>query len=596
MLPEDETLKGFQRVLQNYKFPDSDRFDEKFAISRFLKKFEVPDSSRTDDLKAECWSNFISFDSALVFPVLPDGTWYRVRAKLHAIIGSKPNISPTLRFPKGSEFVPTRGANSLQARLEHSRWTCTIEAFDRFAELAYAHKGLKRAVRKRYEDWYAKRKFDINRKCADRFLYDRLNGRGVKVGFAVFKWKLRQIVTIVRGSRFSSVPKNNAKRRPINIEPFGNIIVQAGIGDHIRTLLHKEYGIDLNKLQEEHRYRISSVEQVATIDLQNASDSVQVELCRFLFPKWFFNALMNARSEFVLGPDDNYYLLKKISSMGNGFTFELMTLILTTLCRVLDEGATVYGDDIIIDRSEAVKVISLLQNVGFVVNEDKSFIDGPFRESCGANYHSEYGYIQSFDFEWPTSIGDCIMIFNKVVRLKNVYPAFKPLYQNLYRTLPLVLRGGPDFRFEAMSCLDLINTGFNVDDDRVDFPAFFVTPGGGRCDLKHRSEVDAVLRLYNYEPNDFTVARAYKYKSALRTDTYRHLRATSWAKFEFYLASGRIVDDVLTGEGEWISFTVLNSGYQQFRVKDLKDVYQTLIRDKLTKLIAFLLIVDKGKP
>lgn len=596
MLPEEETLKSFQRVLQNYQFPDSTRFDEKFAIARFLKKFERPDSSRTDELKAECWSNFISFDSALVFPVLPDGTWYRVRDKLHAIL-AKPHVPSTIRFPRGSEFVPTRGANSLQARLEHSRWTCTIDAFDRFAKLAYTHKGFKRAVRKRYEKWYAERKFDINRKCADRLLYDRLKDYGVGIGFAVFKWKLRQLVTIVNGSRFSSVPKNNAKRRPINIEPFGNIIVQAGIGDFIRELLEREFGVDLDKLQEVHRYRVRSVERIATIDLQNASDSVQVDLCRFLFPKWFFRALMDARSEYVLGPDGAYYPLNKISSMGNGFTFELMTLILTTLCRVLDEGATVYGDDIIIERSQALKVMGLLENVGFVVNWEKSFTDGPFRESCGANFHSDYGYIQSFDFEWPENIGDCVMIFNKVVRLKNVYPAFKPLYQNLYRSLPPVLRGGPNHRFEAMSCLDLIGTGFNENDDNIDFPAFFVTPGGGGCVLKERSQVDAVLRSYSYEkPEHFTVARAYRYKPTLRTDTYRHLHSRSWAKFEFYLDAGRVVDDVLTGEGQWISYTVLNSGYQQFRVKDLKDVYQTLVRDKFTKLIAFLLIVDKGKP
>jgi len=74
--------------------------------------------------------------------------------------------------------------------------------------------------------------------------------------------------------------------------------------------------------------------------------------------------------------------------MGNGFTFPLETLIFWALTRaVCGSTATVsaYGDDIICPSDRAEDVIAVLTEVGFSVNLEKSFWNGPFRESCGSD-------------------------------------------------------------------------------------------------------------------------------------------------------------------------------------------------------------------
>lgn len=571
-----ELIPSFQRILSNYKFPNTNRVDEQFAITRFLKKFEVPDDSATSSLRSECWDNYITFDNNLILDYPLPGIWYKVREFLHREL--VPTTSNSVRLPKGSEFRPTRGFNSLQARLETSRWTVTEEAFPRFCTLCYRHKGLKRAVGRRYKQWYTSRKFSESLRESNKIIYESFKDRD-NFGFLIFQWKLRQIVEFTKGSRFSTVPKNNLTRRPINIEPFGNIICQAEIGDSIRnTWLPKLHGVDLNNLQIEHRRRISDVESIATIDLKNASDSISLSLVEFLFPKWFVSRIKSARSEFVYGPDGNYYLLNKVSSMGNGFTFELMTLILTTLCRLLDPSSSVFGDDIIIDRTQAGALISALVAAGFVVNEDKSFIDGPFRESCGANYHKSCGYVESYDFMYPETIGDCVVIFNKLVRLQKKYPAFHGLWASLVRVIPKPLQGGRSLLFETIDYLELVGRSPTddftdlTDIDSITFPPFFVTKKGHRkvCDISDSKSVEAYLSSIQEESRNFTVATAFKFVSDERTPCRKHLKPADWAKYEMYLDSGRKARDVITGRGKWVSFQVLNNGWNYFQLSKCK--------------------------
>jgi hypothetical protein len=46
---------------------------------------------------------------------------------------------------------------------------------------------------------------------------------------------------------------------------------------------------------------------------------------------------------------------------------------------------SVFGDDIIIDKRASRLLISLLEMLGFVVNYSKTYVEGPFRESCGTD-------------------------------------------------------------------------------------------------------------------------------------------------------------------------------------------------------------------
>lgn len=561
------TINAFQKILPNWVFAPPSSFSEGFAQARFDKKMEVPSSDSINILARECWDEWISNDEGLPDVQLPPGDWYRARMFLHR------NMLPVrfdqIEFPKGTEFEPTRGQNSIEARLSASRWTCTADNFDLMAEVCYSHKALKRAVRNRYTNWFQRENFIITERQADLYLYERFKKQSRCVGQQIFAWKLSRVCKITRGSRFSTVPKNNEKRRPINIEPFGNILTQRAVGNHLKGEVLRLFNVDLNTLQDVHRERIKNVNDIATIDLKNASDSISISLCEFLLPAHIMKMLHKVRSHFVLGPDGNFYLPRKISSMGNGFTFELMTLILTTLCRELDPEATVFGDDIIICRSKAEQCIALLSAVGLKVNVDKSFVDGPFRESCGGNYHLDEGYVESYDFTFPDNIGDCVSIWNKVMRLSQLYPSFKQLKQTLFRSLPLSLRGGPDFSFLGCDTLEL-KSSWNKDEvTHVDIPLYFVTDEVGGSRVSNPVLIEKLLS-FNYDPSDFRMVEGFEFKSELRSPTSKSLNAKRhWAKYEMYLASGRIAKDVLTDKGKWSSVWFVNSETTSIRVSSL---------------------------
>jgi hypothetical protein len=208
-------------------------------------------------------------------------------------------------------------------------------------------------------------------------------------------WKqIDSLLTIVPGNRITTVPKSAKIDRVIAIEPDLNMYIQKGIGGVIRSRL-KRVGIDLNDQSRNQRLALegSTSNKLCTIDLSAASDSISLELCRLLLPDDWFLAIKQSRSPVGTLPDGKLLTYHKVSSMGNGFTFELESLLfwalassVVTLLTPADRRLAIYGDDIIMSSSISHTYLWLLKFVGFTANEDKTFIDGPFRESCGKHY------------------------------------------------------------------------------------------------------------------------------------------------------------------------------------------------------------------
>jgi hypothetical protein len=203
---------------------------------------------------------------------------------------------------------------------------------------------------------------------------------------------------IVRGNRFTTVPKDSKKDRGICIEPSLNVFYQLGYGRAMRDRL-KRVGIDLEFGQEKHRAlaRAASARgHLATIDLSNASDTICSNLVKLLLPDSWFMSLNQLRATHTFLPKKGWVRLEKFSSMGNGFTFELETLIFLSLIWAVmaanghlpkeGENLLVYGDDIIIPTTCFSDVIGCLRFFGFTPNAKKSFAFGSFRESCGGDY------------------------------------------------------------------------------------------------------------------------------------------------------------------------------------------------------------------
>lgn len=205
-------------------------------------------------------------------------------------------------------------------------------------------------------------------------------------------------VNVVEGSKLDSVPKDCEKNRVICIEPTLNMYFQLGVKVHLEALLRGKLGINLANQQEWNKYlaKHSSVDgSLATVDLKNASDSISVDLLRIVLPEPVFQLLMKIRSP-KTWDGDKYTELNMISTMGNGFTFPLMTILFATLCKAIavtrgiklsKTNFGVFGDDIIIPVALYEELANYLHMAGFEVNLKKSFSTGFFRESCGGDFY-----------------------------------------------------------------------------------------------------------------------------------------------------------------------------------------------------------------
>lgn len=205
---------------------------------------------------------------------------------------------------------------------------------------------------------------------------------------------INRLFEIVPGNRVTTVPKNAKTDRVIAIEPDLNMFIQKGIGALLRAKL-KRVGVDLDNQQpnQDLARQGSLTGQLATIDLSSASDTVSMKLCELLLPSDWFEAIKLCRSPRGVLPDGTLIEYQKVSSMGNGFTFELESLLFWALCksvihlfRPTKSQLVVYGDDIIIPVEVYHTVVWMLEFCGFTVNPKKSFNTGPFRESCGKHF------------------------------------------------------------------------------------------------------------------------------------------------------------------------------------------------------------------
>jgi len=207
----------------------------------------------------------------------------------------------------------------------------------------------------------------------------------------------------IRGSKLDTVPKNQDTERTIAIEPSGNMVLKLAAGLYLEGAL-RYIGLDIRKQQPINKalaYSGSITGRLATLDLKSASDRISVDLVRALMPTKWFDLLMSLRSEEIKLPNGEWVKLNMISTMGNGFTFPLMTLLLVSLIYAyrcdsrsrsvgfIDWSETaVFGDDIIIPVGEYEICKDTLLRAGFVINDDKSYRDGFFRESCGGDYYA----------------------------------------------------------------------------------------------------------------------------------------------------------------------------------------------------------------
>lgn len=204
------------------------------------------------------------------------------------------------------------------------------------------------------------------------------------------------LVELVPGNSVITVPKNYKTDRTIAKEPCMNIYIQKGIGRVIRRKL-KSVGVDLNdQTHNQEAARKGSLDgSLATVDLSMASDTVAFELVSFLLPNDWWWALEQCRSPVGVLASGEKLVYQKFSSMGNGYTFELESLIFWAIAQEVscpfsvetDDAVLVYGDDLVVRTTKCPEFLRRLWQAGFTPNAGKTYYDGPYRESCGKHYY-----------------------------------------------------------------------------------------------------------------------------------------------------------------------------------------------------------------
>lgn len=210
---------------------------------------------------------------------------------------------------------------------------------------------------------------------------------------------------LVRISRTIFVPKTYAKLRTISMEPVTLQYFQQGVMKRLYKFIEEHPYLgrrislrDQSKNQE--MARTGSIDNsLSTIDLSAASDTVSWDLVKRVFAgtpllKWLYAT----RSKKTKLPNGKIVALKKFAPMGSALCFPVECLIFAVVIEYVTQqwckqnrsskmDYSVFGDDLVVAKEITDEVVQALTALGFKVNENKTFVDGPFRESCGCDYY-----------------------------------------------------------------------------------------------------------------------------------------------------------------------------------------------------------------
>jgi hypothetical protein len=193
-------------------------------------------------------------------------------------------------------------------------------------------------------------------------------------------WGYKYNFRVIHHNRVELVPKNWKTHRTIACEPEGNVALQLAFDSFCKRKLRSRLKVDLSDQSRNQRAALeSSVHgKLCTVDLKAASDRLALNVVHLLFPKEWADFFMATRSPYWKFRDMPLKAYQKLSSMGNGYTFTIETLVFAAVCRALgSKEYSVYGDDIIVETELFPKLSALLSYLGFEINEEKSHVSSP---------------------------------------------------------------------------------------------------------------------------------------------------------------------------------------------------------------------------
>ena len=197
------------------------------------------------------------------------------------------------------------------------------------------------------------------------------------------------------GNKVITVPKDATTNRVIAVEPGINLWFQKAVGDMIgKRLLRRGVDLRFQSRNQELARRGSLDASLTTVDLSSASDSISAAVVEELIPPRWYSVMDSCRSHYGT-QGDSFRKWEKFSSMGNGFTFQLESLIFYAVASCCAEylhigsaDVSAYGDDVVLPTACFELFSEMVDFYGFLLNVKKSHSSSYFRESCGAHFFS----------------------------------------------------------------------------------------------------------------------------------------------------------------------------------------------------------------
>lgn len=203
----------------------------------------------------------------------------------------------------------------------------------------------------------------------------------------------------VDGGRVFFALKDSLISRTCCTEPSLNMVIQKGVDWFITQRLALD-GVVIPEMPvvNQRLAKIGSISgEFATLDQTSASDCTGVSMLdQALDPGLLKRTIFWSRCPVVSLPGGEMVETRMVSTMGNGFTFSLLTAIgvcaikaaydLMGIKPLPGRNFGVFGDDICCLTVAAPFLSRMLGKLGYIVNQEKSYLVGRFRESCGHDY------------------------------------------------------------------------------------------------------------------------------------------------------------------------------------------------------------------
>nr|QXN75355.1 MAG: RNA-dependent RNA polymerase [Grapevine-associated levi-like virus 3] len=326
-------------------------------------------------------------------------------------------------------------------------------------------------------------------------------------------------------SKLICVPKSAKAPRLIAAEPTQYMWTQMLVKDFLEKQIYSVLKRKVINFRDQNRSRIltesaSRTGHLCTVDLSSASDRLSCWVVERAFRKapsllWALHATRTRWTVDRISDPPVYFRKRKFASQGTAVTFPVQTIIYALAALSVLEAPTlrkairrygqevqVFGDDIIMPKTGYADLCSLLDALQLVVNKDKSYVNGHFRESCGADYFRGYDVTpvkpQSISVNGP-QLRASLVDFSNNLFLKGFWNAAKAAesiagFLPYFRNLPVLGRSceGHGLTCFSGTSISHLKTRWNVD---LQIEEVRVTSLRARS---HKKQTDDISQLFQF--------------------------------------------------------------------------------------------------